>query len=105
MKQHSLQKNESALKACVVLPTYNEVENIESIIKAIFAMQSNVATHQLYVIVVDDNSPDGTQEIVKKQMQKTLALQLSREPQYCAIFGIFLSDILKLYSTISKISL
>ena len=70
MKQHNPQKNESALKACVVLPTYNEAENIESITKAIFAMQSNVATHQLYVIVVDDNSPDGTQEIVKQQMQQ-----------------------------------
>jgi len=76
MKQHSLQKNESILKACVVLPTYNEVENIESIIKAIFAMQSNVATHQLYVIVVDDNSPDGTQEIVKKQMNQHPYLRL-----------------------------
>ena len=76
MKQHSLQKNESVLKACVVLPTYNEVENIESIIKAIFAMQSYVATHQLYVIVVDDNSPDGTQEIVKKQMNQHPYLRL-----------------------------
>ena len=76
MKQLSSQKNESVLKACVVLPTYNEAENIESIIKAIFAMQSNVATHQLYVIVVDDNSPDGTQEIVKQQMQQFPQLHL-----------------------------
>ena len=76
MKQPSSQNNESALKACVVLPTYNEAENIESIIKAIFAMQSNIDTHQLYVIVVDDNSPDGTQEIVKKQMQQHPYLRL-----------------------------
>ena len=76
MKQHSPQNNASALKACVVLPTYNEAETIESIIKAIFAMQSNVATHQLYVIVVDDNSPDGNQEIVKQQMQQYPNLRL-----------------------------
>ena len=76
MKQLSSQKNESVLKACVVLPTYNEAENIESIIKAIFAMQSNVSTHKLYVIVVDDNSPDGTQEIVKQQMQQFPQLHL-----------------------------
>ena len=76
MKQPSSQNNESALKACVVLPTYNEAENIESIIKAIFAMQSNIDTHQLYVIVVDDNSPDGTQEIVKKQIQQHPYLRL-----------------------------
>ena len=76
MKQHSSQSNESALTACVVLPTYNEAENIESITKAIFAMQSNIDTHLLYVIVVDDNSPDGTQEIVKKQMQQFPRLHL-----------------------------
>ena len=76
MKQHSSHNNESLLKACLVLPTYNEAENIESIIKAIFAMQSNIDTHQLYVIVVDDNSPDGTQEIVKKQMQQHPYLRL-----------------------------
>ena len=76
MKQHSSQKNESLLKACLVLPTYNEAENIESITKAIFAMQSNIDTHQLYVIVVDDNSPDGTQEIVKKQIQQHPYLRL-----------------------------
>ena len=76
MKQPSSQKNESALKACVVLPTYNEAENIESITKAIFAMQSSTPTHQLYVIVVDDNSPDGTQEVVKQQMQQYPNLRL-----------------------------
>ena len=76
MKQHSPQNNESALKACVVLPTYNEADNIESITKAIFATQSNIDTHQLYVIVVDDNSPDGTQEIIKKQMKQFPRLHL-----------------------------
>ena len=53
MNQYSYQKNTSLLKACLVLPTYNEAENIKSVIKAIFATQSNVATHQLYVVVVD----------------------------------------------------
>ena len=76
MKQHSPQNNASALKACVVLPTYNEAENIESITKAIFATQSDIDTHQLYVIVVDDNSPDGTQEIIKKQMKQFPRLHL-----------------------------
>ncbi len=69
MKRHSLQKNAPALKACVVLPTYNEAENIELVTKTIFATQSNITTHKLYVIVVDDNSLDGTQEIVKQLMQ------------------------------------
>jgi len=76
MSKYNDHNNESLLKACLVLPTYNEAENIELIIEAIFLNQSIIETHQLYVIVVDDNSPDGTQEIVRKQMQKFPNLQL-----------------------------
>ena len=76
MKQESSQNNASLLKACLVLPTYNEAENIESVTKAIFATQSDIYTHQLHVIIVDDNSPDGTQEIVKQQMKQFSRLYL-----------------------------
>ena len=76
MTQHSSQKNQSLLKACLVLPTYNEAENIESVTKAIFATQSEIYTHQLHVVIVDDNSPDGTQEIVKQQMKQFSRLHL-----------------------------
>lgn len=44
----------------VIIPTYNEKENIEAIIKAIFALEL-----PFDVLVVDDSSPDGTAEIVK----------------------------------------
>ena len=44
----------------VIIPTYNEKENIESIIKAVFAL-----TVPFDVLVVDDNSPDGTADIVQ----------------------------------------
>ena len=70
MNQYSYQKDTSLLKACLVLPPYNEAENIELIIKAIFSTQSIIKTHQLYVVVVDDNSPDNTQKIVKQQMKE-----------------------------------
>ncbi len=43
----------------VIIPTYNEKENIEAIIRRVFAMK-----HDFHVLVVDDNSPDGTSEIV-----------------------------------------
>ena len=76
MNQSSSHNSESLLKACLVLPTYNEAENIESIIKSVFSNQSKIKTHLLYVLVVDDNSPDGTQEIVKKQMQQFPRLHL-----------------------------
>ncbi|UZH56364.1 polyprenol monophosphomannose synthase [Salinimicrobium tongyeongense] len=44
----------------VIIPTYNEKENIEKIIKNVFSLQRN-----FHVLVVDDNSPDQTAGIVK----------------------------------------
>ncbi|MEJ7694788.1 glycosyltransferase, partial [Daejeonella sp.] len=44
----------------VIIPTYNEKENIENIIRKVFSM-----TDVFQVLIVDDGSPDGTAEIVK----------------------------------------
>lgn len=44
----------------VIIPTYNEKENIRDIINAVL----NLAEHQFDVLIVDDNSPDGTGDIV-----------------------------------------
>ena len=46
--------------AVVIIPTYNEIENIEAIIKAVFS-----ESRDIHVLVVDDNSPDGTGAKVK----------------------------------------
>lgn len=51
--------------ACIILPTYNEAKNIVLCVNNIFVEQANVMSHQLHILVVDDNSPDGTQDIVK----------------------------------------
>ena len=59
-------------KAIVVIPTYNEIENIESIIKAVFSLP----TH-FHVLIVDDNSPDGTSqkvEVLQNQFEGRLFL-------------------------------
>lgn len=63
-------------KACVILPTYNERENIAVIIPAIFDQQGKIQSHDLHVLVVDDNSPDGTQEEVKRLMKQYPDLHL-----------------------------
>ena len=49
----------------VLIPTYNEKENIEAIIRAVFAL--SVPFH---ILVIDDNSPDGTANIVKTLQQE-----------------------------------
>lgn len=48
-------------KSLVIIPTFNEKENIEDIVRAVFDLQSGFD-----ILVVDDNSPDGTAAIVKK---------------------------------------
>lgn len=44
----------------VIIPTFNEIENIELIIHSVFALEQD-----FHILVVDDNSPDGTAEAVK----------------------------------------
>ncbi len=44
----------------VIIPTYNEKENIEKIIRKVFSL-----THPFHILIVDDGSPDGTAAIVK----------------------------------------
>ncbi|MGE5692183.1 MAG: glycosyltransferase, partial [Candidatus Zixiibacteriota bacterium] len=49
------------MKALVIIPTYNEKENIEKIVPAVLA-----ADPSLSVLIVDDNSPDGTGQIADR---------------------------------------
>src|SRR5690606_16169532 len=52
-------------KSLVIIPTYNELENIQKIIEAVFALPD-----RLDLLIVDDNSPDGTADIVKSIQDK-----------------------------------
>ena len=47
-------------KAVVVVPTYNEIENIERLLRTVFSLQ-----REFHILVVDDNSPDGTAKVVE----------------------------------------
>jgi len=47
----------------VIIPTFNEIENIENIIRKVFSLSID-----FHVLIVDDNSPDGTADIVKQLM-------------------------------------
>jgi len=51
--------------AIVIIPTYNEIENIASIISAVFNLDKGY-----HILIVDDNSPDGTAEIVAQLQEK-----------------------------------
>ena len=49
----------------IIIPTYNEIENVEDILRLVFGLEKSY-----HVLVVDDGSPDGTANIVKKLQQE-----------------------------------
>ncbi len=51
-------------KKLVIIPTYNEIENISKIIEAVFALEGDY-----HILVIDDGSPDGTAGVVKALQQ------------------------------------
>ena len=55
----------------VIIPTYNEKENIEKIIRAVFALEKC-----FHILVIDDGSPDGTAAIVRQLMDSEFADRL-----------------------------
>ncbi|TVM33700.1 glycosyltransferase family 2 protein [Oceanidesulfovibrio marinus] len=55
-------------RAVIVLPTYNEAENVAVLLPRIFARQEEIPSHELHVLVVDDSSPDGTADVVRAMM-------------------------------------
>ena len=62
-------------KVSVILPTYNEKDNIKELIRLIYFY---CGADLFEVIVVDDNSPDGTSKIVK-ELQKKYKRQLIKK--------------------------
>ena len=58
-------------KSLVIIPTYNERENVEAIVAAVFQLQEG-----FHVLVVDDGSPDGTGDLVRKMQQEHFPGQL-----------------------------
>lgn len=55
----------------VIIPTYNEKENMEKIVRAVFSLEKC-----FHILVIDDGSPDGTADIVKQLMRDEFADRL-----------------------------
>lgn len=63
------------MKNIVIIPTYNEKENIEAITEAVLGLPSGFE-----IVIVDDGSPDGTADIVKRMQQSESRLHLIERP-------------------------
>lgn len=64
----------------IVLPTYNEAENIEDFLNAVTTVVEKIEDFDVKMLVVDDYSPDGTSDIVKKIMENNKRVFLINNP-------------------------
>ena len=55
----------SADKKIIIIPTYNEIENIEKMLRKVMGLEDG-----FNVLIIDDGSPDGTAAVVKDLMKE-----------------------------------
>ncbi len=63
-----LRRGEISMKVLVAIPTYNEKDNIRRMIDSVLSINETIkkANHSVNLLIIDDNSPDGTGRIVKE---------------------------------------
>lgn len=67
------------MKVVIIIPTYNEKGNIERLIDILETdIFPKIKNHDMNILVADDNSPDGTSDIVKRLMEKHKNLDLNK---------------------------
>ena len=81
------------MKNYIILPTYNEKENIIPLVEEIFSL-----VPEINILVVDDNSPDGTAAAVENLMAKYQNLLLLKRPLNVGFGGAYISGFKKLLS-------
>lgn len=70
------------MKAVIILPTYNEKENVDKIIPFLEEeVFSKIKDHTMAILVADDNSPDGTADEVRKLQKKWKNIDISEGPK------------------------
>lgn len=65
-------------KAVIVVPTYNEKDNVKPLVEQIFASVAGLPNWEVHVEIVDSDSPDGTQQIVEELIKTYPRLHLLR---------------------------
>lgn len=83
---------ETFMKAIIIIPTYNELDNIDNILTAV------LNSADVHVMIVDDNSPDGTSDRVEEHKKTDTRIHLLKRPgkmglgtAYCEGFAKALS--------------
>jgi len=63
------------MKTLIIIPTYNELENLPRLLPEVLAKDDSID-----ILIVDDNSPDGTAGFIEKEMQTNSRLHLIKRP-------------------------
>ena len=74
------------LKITVIIPTYNEAENLPKLVSALFTLPLD-----LHILVVDDNSPDGTGQIADELAEKDRRLSVLHRPGKLGLRSAYLN--------------
>ncbi len=73
------------VESLIIVPTYNEVKNVRVLIEAVFRALSD--THLLFV---DDNSPDGTGDLLDSLIRRDARIHVLHRPRRLGIAGAYL---------------
>ena len=82
---------EGALELAIVVPTFNEIENIDTLV---FAIKAALEGHDYEIIVVDDNSPDGTADRVREIAKRNLRVRCIHQIGRRGLSGAFIEGAL-----------
>ncbi len=77
-------------KAIVIIPTYNEKENIGPTLSAVSKVFEQIKSWEMQVLVVDDSSPDGTGQVVIDLQKQYPWLELLSNPKKSGLGGAYL---------------
>ena len=63
------------MKTLIIIPTYNELENLPRLLPEVLSKEEGI-----HILIVDDNSPDGTAAFVESEMKNNNRIHLIKRP-------------------------
>lgn len=87
-------------KAVVIIPTYNERENIQKVLPKLLTVFSKISGWKLMILVVDDNSPDKTHEVVTQISAQQPAVKLLLNTHKAGLGAAYLKGMAHAFNTL-----
>jgi dolichol-phosphate mannosyltransferase len=101
MASHALRREARRPRAVVIVPTYNERDNIEPLVTQLRAVFAQILDWEIQLLIVDDTSPDKTYEVVKKLAQKYPEITLLINKQKAGLGGAYLKGMQYAFTELS----